>query len=69
MMTIPIGPGVVAVGLAYSAYEIYGAYETGREVGALKQLGIEIVIDVAGGGALRAYVTSFITAYKIHCKK
>jgi hypothetical protein len=54
--------GVVAAGLAYSAYEVHNAYETGGVEGALKQLGIEIVTDVAGAAALR--VGSKV-AYKI----
>lgn len=42
------GYGLAAAGTAYSAYNIYNAYEQGGPVDALKQLGIEVAYDVGG---------------------
>lgn len=46
--------GVVAANIAYSAYEIHNAYQEGGSTAALKQLGIEVVLDVAGAAACHA---------------
>lgn len=40
--------GVVAGSAAYSAYNVYGAYQEGGSGAALQQLGIEVVTEAAG---------------------
>lgn len=43
-----IGLGVVAGSAAYSAYNVYTAYQDEGAYGAAKQLGIEVITEVAG---------------------
>jgi hypothetical protein len=40
--------GLIGVGVGYSAYEVYSAYQHGGPEVALKQLGIEVVTHAAG---------------------
>ena len=45
--------GLAAAGVAYSAYNVYSAYETEGASAALKQLGIEVTMEIAGVAASR----------------
>lgn len=45
--------GLAAAGVAYSAYNVYSAYETEGASAALTQLGIEVTIEIAGIAASR----------------